>query len=323
MKRLVLWLFSRVLDLAGVFLTPPAALLAKVQTRFQPLRLPLSFRVWDRFGVLPMRYHYYEPVLGMSEVPDRVWTSKDPLYGVDFNVEGQLALLRQFDYGAELARIPIRRPDRRLGFFYDNESFKAGDAECWYNILRHFKPRRVVEIGSGYSTRMAKQALDENRKEGHPATHVCIEPYNMPWLESMNLDAVIRSKVEDTPLERFTELEAGDVLFIDSSHVLRTGGDVFFEFLHVLPNLKEGVVVHIHDIFLPYEYPQHWIERRRYFPTEQYLLQAFLAFNPDFEVLLGVNYLARDHTPDFNRACPVFAKQRGRTPGSFYIRRTG
>lgn len=198
--------------------------------------------------------------------------------------------------------------------------FGPADAEILYNVVIHFKPTRVIEVGAGYSTRMMKLALDTNRNEGVAAKHSCIEPYENPWLEELGIDEVIRERVEDVNLEIFDELKQNDILFIDSSHVLRTGGDVFTEYLHIIPKLNPGVLVHIHDIFLPYEYPRKWIVNKRQFWTEQYLLQAFLAFNSEFEVLLSVNYLAKQYPNELSGACPFFGRLKG-GHGSFWIRR--
>jgi hypothetical protein len=165
-----------------------------------------------------------------------------------------------------------------------------------------------------------KLALDTNRNEGVAAKHSCIEPYENPWLEELGIDEVIRERVEDVNLEIFDELKQNDILFIDSSHVLRTGGDVFTEYLHIIPKLNPGVLVHIHDIFLPYEYPRKWIVNKRQFWTEQYLLQAFLAFNSEFEVLLSINYLAKQYPNELSSACPFFGRLKG-GHGSFWIRR--
>jgi hypothetical protein len=166
-----------------------------------------------------------------------------------------------------------------------------------------------------------KKALDKNKEEGSLSVHICIEPYEMPWLESLGVDNVIREKVEDVALSVFTGLEENDIIFIDSSHVLRTAGDVFIEYLHILPSVKQGVIVHIHDIFMPFEYPKDWIVKKRIFFTEQYLLQAFLAFNPEFEVLLACSYLAHDFPDRLAAASPGYAASQYSKPGSFWLRR--
>lgn len=298
------------------------ALIAKAQTRLGPARLPLSYRVWDRFQVTPVSHYYYHPVFDVHKLPANLWKTKDPLYGIDFNKDGQLSLLKQFKYQEELRQIPFDKPSDHLAFYHLNRSFENADAEMLYNMIRQYKPRRVFEIGSGHSTRIAKLALDKNKDEGYLSKHFCIEPYEMPWLEKLGVHDVIRKKVEDVPLAFFAALEAGDILFIDSSHVLRTAGDVFFEYLHILPTLKPGVLVHIHDIFLPYEYPRHWLVDERRFWTEQYLLQAFLVCNRDFEVLSAVHWLAREHKERLAEVCPAYDKLGG-APGSFWIRRVG
>ncbi len=309
-----------VLDLVYAVLSVVLAFIAQVQTRLGSKRLPLSYRVWDKFRVTPVSHHYYQPVLDVHDLPDGLWNAKDPLYGINFNKNNQIALLKQFHYQEELRLIPFERSTNSLDFYHMNKSFESADAEMLYNMVRHYKARRVIEIGSGYSTRMMKLALDKNRNEGYSSRHLCIEPYEMPWLEQLGVDEVIRKKVEDVDPQFFDELEAGDILFIDSSHVLRTAGDVFVEYLHILPNLKPGVLVHIHDIFLPYEYPRQWLVEERRFWTEQYLLQAFLVCNREFEILSAVHWLAREHKELLAEVCPAYDKLGG-APGSFWIRR--
>jgi len=150
---------------------------------------------------------------------------------------------------------------------------------------------------------------------------VCIEPFENLWLEQIGVDDVVRQRVENIPLEFFACLQSGDILFIDSSHVLRTGGDVFHEYLRILPTLRQGVLIHVHDIFLPFDYPRDWIVEQRHFWTEQYVLQAFLAFNSAFGVLLAASYLAAYHRDALAAVCPVFAQQERRVPGSFWLER--
>lgn len=235
-------LFFSVLDLMYAVVSIVLATFAKVQTRLGPERLPLSYRVWDKFQVTPVSHHYYRPVFDVHSLPDNLWEIKDPLCGINFNENGQISLLKQFNYQDELSLVPIYSPEEYLGFYHRNHSFENADAEMLYNVTRYCKPRLVIEIGSGYSTRMLKLALDKNKNEGHTSKHLCIEPYEMPWLEQLGIDGVIRKKVEDVDPHVFDELEAGDILFIDSSHVLRTAGDVFVEYLHILPSLKPGVL---------------------------------------------------------------------------------
>jgi hypothetical protein len=189
-------------------------------------------------------------------------------------------------------------------------------------MVRHVLPRRVVEIGSGYSTLLVQEALQRNALGGHLCEHTCVEPFEMPWLERLGVE-VVRAPVENVDPGRLATLGDGDILFIDSSHVIRTGGDVTHLVLDILTRLGPGVYVHFHDIFLPRHYPREWIVDLKRFWTEQYLLQAFLAFNREFEVVLGLHYLTMKDRDRVAAALPLVAEHKTSMPGSFWIRRTG
>jgi hypothetical protein len=201
--------------------------------------------------------------------------------------------------------------------------FIGADAAALHCMLRDLCPRRVVEIGSGLSTLVAAAALTRNRTEtGRAAELITIDPYPAAMLQAARLPGwrLLAEPVQDVPLGFFAELGPSDVLFIDSSHVLRIGSDVQYELLQVVPRLRPGVVVHFHDIFLPDEYPRHWVMRERRFWNEQYLLQAFLSFNEAFAVLWAGAYLARHHPAALLAAFP-WRVWDTRRPGSFWIRR--
>jgi Methyltransferase domain len=202
----------------------------------------------------------------------------------------------------------------------DNANFGSGDAEYWYQMVRFVRPGRIYEVGSGYSTLVAAKALQVNHSEDdqYRCRHMCIEPYEMPWLETTGA-SVLRSKVEDLDPSVFLELQENDVLFIDSSHMIRPGGDVLYEYLQVLPALAKGVYVHIHDIFSPRHYPLAWLAGDVRFWNEQYLLEAFLSHNTSWEVVGSLNLLHHQHYDRLKRVAPFL--DRNREPGSFYMRR--
>lgn len=283
-------------------------------------RSPASRALLDHFDIALLRHHYYEPVVFAEDLHKPLGQER-ALPGLDLNEAGQLELIANFGYRDELLRIP--REKASIGTFgYDNGSYEAGDAELLYDVIRHFKPKRIVEIGSGQSTLVAKLALDRNAAETQvKASHVCIEPYEQPWLESTGVQ-VIRERVEFCDKTIFAELEENDILFIDSSHVIRPQGDVLFEYLEVVPTLKKGVIVHVHDIFTPRDYPQKWIVEERRLWNEQYLLEAFLSFNSDFSVLLAANWLKHNHLDRLSDACPNLVAQPSKEPGAFWFRRT-
>jgi hypothetical protein len=310
----------KLLDLSFSVVSAMAASVAKLQWRAGPERLPRSFRAWDARGVLPVPFHYYHPAFDPAALPESVWTREGCLPGVDLRASAQLELLSQLRYSEELRKFPLHS-QQKDGFYYFNRMFGPGDAEILYSIIRHLKPQRMIEIGSGFSTLLAKAALDRNRAEGQDSEHICIEPYPKPWLDNVNGTRLIRQPVETIDLAFFEQLGANDVLFIDSSHVLRIGGDVQFEYLEILPRLQPGVFVHVHDIFLPFEYPLSWVRDKKWFWTEQHLLQAFLAFNSAFEVVLALSYLNGHHREELASAAPIFRESLSSRPGSFWIHR--
>jgi hypothetical protein len=170
---------------------------------------------------------------------------------------------------------------------------------------------------------MAAAAIAANagEDETYSCEHTCIEPYEMPWLEDIGVD-VVRSRVEEMDLDLFRSLQRNDVLFIDSSHIIRPQGDVLFEYLEVLPILQSGVIVHVHDIFTPRDYPREWVVDSMRMWNEQYLLEAFLTNNSDFEVLVALNFLKHHHPAALSKACPVLAEEiERREPGSIWLRR--
>lgn len=281
-------------------------------------QLPISRAIFHRVGMFPLVDHYYEPLFN----PRHLTKSLDQpraLPGIDFNDDGQLAVLKEFRFNEELSKIPI---DGSIGlaFQYHNGSYTSGDAEFLYNIVRARKPRRIIEIGCGQTTKLIQQATAVNAKENpaHGCEHICVEPFENPWLEQLAVK-VHRSKVEDLPLEFFSRLEAGDILFIDSSHVVRPQGDCVFEYLQLLPSLKKGVLVHVHDIFTPRDYPFEWIIEEGRIWTEQYLLEAFLSHNNDFRIIGAVNYLFHHHRAALEQTAPVLAKEPDREPGAFWM----
>jgi hypothetical protein len=160
-----------------------------------------------------------------------------------------------------------------------------------HSFVRGFNPKTIIEVGAGNSTYVIANAVVRNSCDSTMAEVIAIDPYPTPVLRQgfPGLGRVIESRVQDTDVRLFESLGPNDILSIDSSHVVRTGGDVNFLYLEILPRLRPGVIVHVHDIFLPFEYPRQWV-RQRYFWNEQYLLQALLINNSEFEVLWGQKY---------------------------------
>jgi hypothetical protein len=159
------------------------------------------------------------------------------------------------------------------------------------------------------------------RRGSRRTTHVCIEPYEQPWLERLGDVKVVRKKLEDCGLDWSRELGPGDLLFVDSSHMIRPGGDVLTEYLEIFPVLQPGVVVHVHDIFTPRDYPRVWLLDEVRFWNEQYLLEALLTDSPRYEVVAALNHLKHEHFAELQRVCPYLTTSSD--PGSFYFRVVG
>jgi hypothetical protein len=278
---------------------------------------PLTRSVFKSMGVFPLRDHYYEPQFDFESVGKPAAPRRLP--GIDFNLDSQRNLLAQFNGKAVPERLD-QPPKSDTDFSFQNPNFGGGDADIWFQMIRHFKPSRIFEIGSGHSTKMARLAVSYNQKDdpAYECQHMCIEPFEMPWLEKLGIE-VRRELVENIDPDLFNDLAANDILFIDSSHMIRPGGDVLTEYLEILPTLAPGVVVHIHDIFTPREYPESWLREPRFW-NEQYLLEGFLTHNSDWEVLLANNDMANSEPELMTSACRYFRAGQHQ-PGSFYLRR--
>ena len=264
--------------------------------------------------------NYYGPFVSPGDIR-RPLDDERNIPGLDLDLNAQTSFLSRLDYGDELIELPDNGDDE-LQYSYRNGMFGPGDAEILYGIIRHLKPKRIVEIGAGSSTLIAQEAIRKNKQESknYTCTHICVEPYENPWLEKLGIE-VIRKKVEDLPISFFEALEENDILFVDSSHVVKPQGDVLFEVFDVYGSINSGVYVHVHDIFTPRDYPREWIVDDRKLWHEQYLLEAFLSFNDEFEIVCALNWIWKNHPELLTRACPVLTNRIPNNPGSFWFRR--
>ena len=299
------------IPLGDVLLAPfifVAALLLKSVRRVGVYRMRVSRAILQGVGVFPIRDHYYEPLFHPRHLRHAL-AEERPLPGIDMNAEGQLALLERFAFQDELRAFP-RRHTSSLEYCYDNRNFGPGDAEVLYSLIRLYRPAAIVEIGSGMSTLMAVNAVRANRREdpAYACRQTCIEPYEMEWLERIPDVELVREKLESLDDSLFRGLGPGDMLFIDSSHVIRPQGDVLREILEILPILRPGVIVHLHDIFTPRDYPDEWVVDQVRLWNEQYLVEAFLTHNREFRVLAAVNWLTRHHREKLVAKCPVLGE---------------
>ena len=238
----------------------------------------------DRWGYHIRAIHYYEPLPDFRSITAEQLTRRREYPGIDFKWDDQLTLLNELTaYHDDLST---------LEFNFDNGFFNGFDAAVYYSLVRHLKPQNIIEIGGGYSTQLAAKALRVNGI----GRLTCIEP-NPERLNGAGQSVeLIQKRVEEIDIAFFSRLNANDILFIDSSHTVKFGSDVCYEFLEILPRLAPGVWVHVHDIFFPHDYPAEWLLDRRMALNEQYLLEAFLSFNKQFQITLANYWLCLDHS---------------------------
>lgn len=289
-------------------------LLLKQIRRYGVPNFPLHKRLFGKTGVFPLMNHYYEPQFVFENGYN---ATKKRKLNIDFKEPEQLSALADFKYKEELSGFEMNFCND--AFYINNPAFSTADADLYYLLIRNKKPALIIEVGSGFSTRVALSAIQKNKEEGVITELTCIEPYEMPWLDKQEGINLVRKKIEEVPHSVFSDLKEGDILFIDSSHIIRPGNDVLVEYLEILPLLKKGVMIHIHDIFSPRDYPEKWVTEEHRFWNEQYLLEVFLYFNDSFKVMFSVNHLQHDFFEQASRT--LIHMQHGMEPGSFWIER--
>jgi predicted O-methyltransferase YrrM len=276
-------------------------------------------RAAERVGLQVVLKTFYSPIPDLDRLPAGWFERPAELPGVDLRLDAQLAFLRErlaepmarFDP----AREPTGDPHR---YAITNPSYQLLDAAILYAMITALRPARIVELGSGHSTLVTAQAV---RASGHEVSYDVYDPFAAVARDDLpGVSGLHRVAAQDVPMSTFEALDSGDVLFVDTTHTVKTGGDVNFIVLDVLPRLRPGVVVHLHDIFLPFEYPRKWLEDFGLYWSEQYLLQALLAMNPGYEVVLAAAALAGLRRQELAAALPPGVPASGGS--AFWIRRT-
>jgi predicted O-methyltransferase YrrM len=266
--------------------------------------------------------HYYSPVIDPTQLPNRPRSrdvSPEDIHGIELSLERMkrwwtrnLAALQATDFPE------IEHPSRR--YYAPNGLYPYGDALLLRAMIMAEQPRRIIEIGSGFSSACMLDAIDEAKLE---TELTCIEPNTETLLsrlreEDLERVRIIEAKVQDISVDEFVALRAGDILFIDSSHVLKTGSDVNYELFEILPRLANGVLIHFHDVEYPFEYPEDWIVERRYSWNEAYAVRAFLMYNAEFQVEFMASMFMALALDVIEATVPSFALHPS---GSLWVRR--
>lgn len=305
------------IDFVILVFVVPSALVLLLYRRLGSARMKITTSVLKRIGLFPIRNHYYEPLFDERQLT-RSLSDNRFLPGFDLNVDGQIALLERFHFTSELVALRLDEKSTEIGHFYvENGGFGPGDGEFLYQFLRAIRPRNVIEIGSGNSSKIGRLALERNRQEKSSATQICIEPYEANWLDNLGKITVVRKRLQECDFDWQNALKPGDLLFIDSSHVIRPQGDVVMEYLEILPQLASGVYVHIHDIFTPKDYPHSWVVDEVRLWNEQYLVEVLLSNQERYEVIGALNYLKHNHYDKIKAVCPYLTETS--EPSSLYL----
>lgn len=270
--------------------------------------------------------HYYNPLVdpkSLEPIAGAVFdTTKKSVQGIDFRENAQLTLLEELLPAYREVPFPVEQtPGFR--YFLGNGIFSYSDGIFLYMLMRHFKPRRIIEVGSGHSSAVM---IDTNERFlDNEVSLTFIEPYPERLYSLLKDSDKTRNRIyelpiQQVPLHTFEELQAGDFLFVDSSHVSKTGSDVNFIFFEVLPRLKSGVIIHFHDVFTPMEYPKSWVMKKDVWFgfNEIYILRAFLMYNPEFEIIMFNTFLEEHHEDWFRKNMPLCLENKG---GSIWLRK--
>jgi hypothetical protein len=271
--------------------------------------------------------HYYSPIPDIFEIEkhaDSIFSNKQ-LLEIDLNTEYQIKLLEEFKtyypgYPYNSANV---KPEF-LRYIKDGAFYRFSDSVFLYCMMRRFKPKKIIEIGSGHSSAIM---LDINELFlNNEIQFTFVEPYPEERLlyilrkDDHNVCDIIKGNVQSVKLELFQKLDVNDILFIDSTHVSKVGSDVNYLIFEVIPSLKPGVLIHFHDIFYPFELPRHWILDKRWYWNENYLIHAFLMNNRKYEIVAFNTYLQKILPDWFSKEMPECLVGFNDT-GSLWIRK--
>jgi predicted O-methyltransferase YrrM len=267
--------------------------------------------------------HYANPFPSLDEVQrysDNLFdNSKESIPGVNLNLENQISLLNILS--TKYNEIPYNsNKNTQLRYSFNNPMFCESDGIFLWLIINHFKPRKIIEIGSGYSSALMLD-INDNLMEG-TIDLTFIDPYTEKLKKNLRIDdnskaTIIEKPIQDVDIKEFKKLKEDDILFLDTSHISKTGCDLNYDLFEILPSLNKGVIIHIHDIFFPFEYPKEWVLQQKAY-NEVYLIRSFLMYNDSFEIIIFPNYLMNKKEQWFKENMPICLKNTG---GSIWLRK--
>lgn len=264
--------------------------------------------------------HFASPIPNPEEVLNdkQLFDEDQVIADINLNESGQMDLFSQF--GDILNNNIYNNSSGDTRYHFENGMLGPMDGLMLYSMIRYFNPKKIVEVGSGYSSAIMLDVNNNFRNNDMDLTF--IEPYpdrlkSLLREEDFSAVTILEEKIQQVDLTIFDALEANDILFLDTSHIVKTGSDVNFWLFNILPRLKPGVIIHIHDIFWPFEYPKEWIRQQKCY-TELYLIRAFLMNNKDYEIQLFNNYLQKRYPEIVEKQLPVLMNTQG---GSIWLKK--
>ncbi|MBS1917779.1 MAG: class I SAM-dependent methyltransferase [Bacteroidetes bacterium] len=291
------------------------------------LKIPVIKSMHDDVQVYKKGYppgHFYSPIVSIAEVEknqEKIFSFSSKVSGISLNEEKQKELLNELQ--KNYTDIPYFDPNRiGLRYYFNNNTFEYSDAIFLHLLIRHYAPKRIIEIGSGFSSAVM---LDTNEIFfDNDIKLTFIEPYpdrlkKLLKPNELELINLLSQNLQDVPIDIFKQLEAGDILFVDSTHVSKTGSDVNTILFDILPILPQGVIIHFHDIFYPFEYPKEWVLGWSGFGwNEIYMVRAFLTNNEAYEILLFNTMMEEIYKDWFTEKMPLCLANKG---GSLWLKK--
>lgn len=284
-----------------------------------------SLRVRSEAPLFVPPGHYYSPVVNVHELQRtraKVRAPQQAIHGTRLNPAAQFEVFKRLSAKFGAIQFPIKSDDN-FRYYFENDFYTYGDALILSAVVQTFRPHRIVEVGSGYSSAVILDTLDKIDAAERSTKCVFVEPYpdrlkSLLWPNDRDRVTIIEKPVQETDISLFADLEAGDIVFFDTTHVLKTNSDVHYELFSILPALRSGVIIHFHDVFDGFEYPDAWILNDNRSWNELYALRAFLMYNNAFDVLLLNDLIGRRFATEARAISPLFMMNPG---GGLYLRK--
>jgi predicted O-methyltransferase YrrM len=290
-----------------------AGIIFKIYRNLGVSDLGLTTKLLRWLEIFPIRNHYYEPQF----IHDNVNFNKKK--NIKINLDNANKLIKKFKFSHELKKMSLEKKKSKFGFLINNGFFGRGDFEFLYQFIRLSNPKKIIEIGSGYSSIIAYEAITKNfETKKKSCKMICIDPGNINQLKILKKIKFYKKKIEEVNINIFKELNKNDLLIIDTTHVIKPSGDVLKIYNEIMPILKKGVNIMIHDIYLPYEYPKDLLNKQVLFWNEQYLLENLLN-SKSYKILSPLYYLMKNNYKQLKEVCS-YLKFSSR-PCSFYIKK--